>query len=150
MDGSMLRVPAGMAKEARYGLHSVLGQAAQDVSVLSDRKGREDRPERYREPLARFDRARALLDVLGWGAPARPTGVVLDVREHGWALLKGLEVALIVGDDDLVEAALVDEERAARGEPPGEGETVLRVFSVREFVAAVEKRLVDLERRAGR
>jgi hypothetical protein len=43
MDGSLLRVPARMVGEARYGLHSVLGQAAQDISVITDRKGRERR-----------------------------------------------------------------------------------------------------------
>jgi hypothetical protein len=130
-----------MVREARYGLHSVLGQAAQEVSLITDRKGRETHPEWYREPLVRFDRARMLLDLLGWGDPARPGDVLLDVREHGWALLKGLKVALIVGDDDLAEASRVDEERKARREPAVEGETVLRVFALREYVTAVEEHL---------
>lgn len=141
MDDWTLRVPARMVAEARYGLHSVLGQAAQEISLITDRKGREGHPEWYREPLVRFDRVRALLDLFGWGDPARPADVLLDVRKHGWALLKGLEVALIVGDDDLSEAGRVDEEREARREPPVEGETVLRVFALREYVTAVEEHL---------
>lgn len=141
MDDWTLRVPARMAREARYGLHSVLGQSAQDISVITDRKGREGYPEWYREPLVRFDRARGLLDLFSWGDPARPGDVLLDVREHGWALLKGLEVALIVGDDDLAEAGRVDEERRARQEPPVEGETVLRVFALREYVTAVQEHI---------
>jgi hypothetical protein len=75
------------------------------------------------------------------GDPARSGDVLLDVLEHGWALLKGLEVALIVGDDDLTEAGRVDEERKARQEPPVEGETVLRVFALREYVTAVQEHL---------
>jgi hypothetical protein len=72
MDDWMLQVPKRMAGEARYGLHSVPGQAAQEVSVISDRKGREDHPEWYREPLVRFDRARMLLDLFGWATPPAP------------------------------------------------------------------------------
>ncbi len=144
MDGSLLRVPARMVGEACYGLHTVLGQAAQDISVITDRKGRESRGEWYREPLERFDRARALLDLLGWGDPGRPTEVLVDAREHGWALLKGLEVSLIVGDEDLDEAGLIDRERAATGRSPKEGETVLRVSVLREYVTAVEEHLAGL------
>jgi hypothetical protein len=144
MDGSLLRVPARMVGEARYGLHSVLGQAAQDISVITDRKGRESRGEWYREPLERFDRARALLDMLGWGDPGRPTEALVDAREHGWALLKGLEVSLIVGDEDLNEAGLIDRERAATGRSRKEGETVLRVSVLREYVTAVEEHLARL------
>lgn len=139
MDDSMLWVPARMVREARYGLHSVLGQAAQDISLITDRRGRERCPELYREPLERLDRARALLDLFGCGDPARPADVLLDVREHGGALLKGLEVALIVGDDELSEVALADEEQPAQDVPPWEGETVLRVFVLREYLTAVQE-----------
>lgn len=141
MDDSTLRVPARMVREARYGLHSVLGQAAQDISLITDRNGRERHPELYREPLGRFDQARALLDLFGWGDPTRPTDVLLDAREHGWALLKGLEVALIVGDDELSEVCQTGREQAARHmlPPVEEGETVLRVFALREYLAAVQE-----------
>lgn len=141
MDDSILKVPAKMAGELRYGLHTVLGQAAQDISVVTDRRGRECHPEWYREPLERLDRARALLDLVGWGYPSRPVEILVDVREHGWALLKGLEVALIVGDDDLKETVLVDEERAAQGKPPGEVETLLRVSVLREYLRAVDEHM---------
>lgn len=144
MEDSTLKVPARMVRELRNGLHSLLGQAAQDVSVITDRRGRERFPEWYREPLGRFDRARALLDLLGWGDPCRAADVMIDASEHGWALVKALEVALIVGDDELKEAGLVDEERAVQGKPPREGETVLGVFVVREYLTTIEEHLSRL------
>lgn len=62
----------------------------------------------------------------------------LDLRRHGQAMIEALDVRLLVGEDDLKEAAAVDAERAERGESPMRQQTAVRVEAVREFAAAVK------------
>jgi hypothetical protein len=134
-------VPAGMVGHLRGGLYSEIGGAAQAVLRVVEMPDREERPERYREPLERLDRVRALLDVVGWGETDPPVEVRVDLREHRWALMKALELALLIGSQDLEEADLVDAERAGRGEAPRREVTTVRVLMLREFVSEVEARV---------
>jgi hypothetical protein len=89
-------VDAGMVGCLRIGLHSVLGQAAEAICEVVEGGGREHRRESYAEPLDRFDRARALLGVVGWEegetATARARDVEIDLRAHRDALLAALRL----------------------------------------------------------
>lgn len=142
MDDWILKVPANVVAELRDGLHSLLGQAARDVSVATYSKERACRPERYREPLECFDRTRALLDLVGWGAPGRPSNVLLDVREHGWALITALETALVACDAELQE--MIPEDRTPAEQRQKDGDTILREFVLREYLSAVDEHLARL------
>ena len=60
-----ITIPARIVRYLREALHSQLGMAAEDIGHASHEGGR-DRPVLYAEPLERFDRNRALLDLIGW------------------------------------------------------------------------------------
>src|SRR5208282_4791468 len=109
-----------------------------------ERHGNEDHPEWFSEPLRRHDATRALLDVIGWGNADQPVDIGIDLRIHREALTAALDVALLVGGEELAEAEQVDAERAKRGEPSKREATARRVLALREFVAAVEARVGDL------
>ncbi|HEV3319487.1 MAG TPA: hypothetical protein VG053_07120 [Solirubrobacteraceae bacterium] len=126
---TMLTVPAEMAEHLRSGLHSGIGDAAETIAQVVGEAGREQHPEWYREPLAHFDRVRALLDLIGWSATDPAVGVSVDLSEHRQAILDALGVAMIVGDADLKEAETVG---TAKGKA-----TIRRVLALGEFVAAV-------------
>ncbi len=89
-------VDAGMVGCLRIGLHSVLGQAAEAICEVVEHGGREHRCESYVEPLDRFDRARGLLDVVGWEegdtAAACTRDVEIDLQVHRDALLAALHL----------------------------------------------------------
>jgi hypothetical protein len=127
---TMLTLPAEMAEHLRSGLHSGIGDAAETIAQVVVEPGREQHPEWYREPLAHFDRVRALLDLIGWAATDPPAEVSVDLREHRHAVLDALGVAMIVGNADLKEAEPVG---TAKGRA-----TIRRVLALGEFVAAVE------------
>jgi len=144
MSSTFFTVPAGMVRELRIGLHSVLGQAAQDVSIMTDRRGRERHPEWYRDPLGRFDRARALLDLTGWAESGPPEDVLVDLSIHCWALLQALDVALLVGYDEIMEARKTSGRKSKRkkAKPTDDSErerTVVRVLVLRRFILTVEQ-----------
>lgn len=126
---TMLTVPAEMAEHLRSGLHSGIGDAAETIAQVVGETGREQHPEWYREPLAHFDRVRALLDLIGWSATDPAVEVRADLSEHRQAILDALGVAMIVGDADLKEAETVG---TAKGKA-----TIRRVLALGEFVAAV-------------
>jgi hypothetical protein len=154
MSSTFFTVPAGMVRELRTGLHSVLGQAAQDVSIVTDRKGRERHPEWYRDPLRRFDRARALLDLIGWAETGPPEDVLIDLSTYCWALLEALDVALLVGCDDIMEARKTSRRKPKRrkAKPTDDSErerTVVRVLVLRRFILTVEQQVRKLGLREG-
>lgn len=134
----LITVPAEMLGELRNGLHTVLGDAAQGTSQITDTGGRERHPEWYAEHRERFERTWALLDLIGWSEPKHPAALRLDLHRHGEAVIEALDVRRLVAEDDLKEADAVDTERAERGEPPKRHQTIERAEAVREFSAAVK------------
>lgn len=134
----LITVPVEMLRELRNGLHTVLGDAAQGISQITDTGGREHHPEWYAEHRERFERTWALLDLIGWSEPKHPSALRLDLHRHGQAMIEALHVRLLVAEDDLKEADVVDVERAERGEPPKRRQTAERVEAVRDFAAAVK------------
>jgi hypothetical protein len=138
MTSTMLTVPAAMADYLRSGLHSEIGIAAEAIAQVVIEVGREEDPGRYREPLERFDQARALLDQIGWSAAGRAIDVCVDLCEHRQAVLGALRLAMVAGDADLEEATRVDAERAGRGEAPKREATIRQVRALRRFVSAIE------------
>ncbi len=135
--GETAVVRADMVGHLRIGLHTLITDAAQELSRIGEIPDREQHPEHYGEPLAHLDWTRALLDRIGWGDVDPAAAVELDLREHFWALSRALEVALQIAVQDLEEAHLVDDERARRGEPPGRNATTRRVLALRKLASAV-------------
>jgi len=140
-------VPAQVVTLVRSALHTELGNAAEALAGVVERHGNEDHPEWFTEPLQRHDATRALLDVIGWDNTSQPVDARVDLRIHREALTAALDVALLVGDEELAEAEQVDAERAKRGEPSKRETTARRVLALQEFVAAVEAQVSDLPER---
>lgn len=136
--GKLITVPPEMLGELRNGLHSVLGNASEGISQVTDMGGRERHPEWHAEHRERFERAWALLDLIGWRAPKQPGAISLDLPRHSQAIIETLDVLLLIGEDDLEEADAVDAERARHGEAPKRRATAARVEKVREFATAVK------------
>jgi ribosome-binding protein aMBF1 (putative translation factor) len=134
---TMLKVPAAMVGRVRAGLHSVLGEAAQEIDLATLESSREVDGELYTEMLARFDRTRALLDAIGWVETAPVVPVQLDLGVHRPALLDALDISLGVADAQVAEAGAVDAERERRGEPPRQQETIRLARELRDFAAVV-------------
>jgi hypothetical protein len=133
----VLEVPAGMLGELRFGLHRLLGQAVRDMAVIAERPDPELHEEWYRDPLRRFDRARALLDLIGWRGTGEPQAVDVDLRAHRWALLNALGSALILGTEELYGA---DTNPAGSVPSPQCDNTLVRMVVLNDFLVGVEER----------
>jgi hypothetical protein len=141
-----LTVPARLVGSVRNGLYAELGLAAEDIDSAVSAAGRETHQERFRDPLARLDMARGLLEAIGWRASDTPAPVTLDLREHHAALMSALNIALIYGEEDLKGADTVDAERAKRGLPPKREQTIRHLRALRELAAAVQAQAEALAR----
>jgi hypothetical protein len=71
-----------MAGKLRHGLHTVLGDAAEGVSQITERFGRERHPEWYAEQRERFARTWALLDLIGSREPKQLAAVRINLSEQ--------------------------------------------------------------------
>jgi hypothetical protein len=142
----LVALPAEVVGAFCDGLVGALGDAAQALceAISASPCARPD--GWYREPLARLDRVRALLDELEWDEGDPLVELEVDLREHGQAAMEALAVALATGEDDLAEAEAVDADRARRGFPPKRGVTIERARTLREFAAIVWTRLELLAR----
>jgi hypothetical protein len=135
---SVLVVPNEIVGSLRDGLHSEIGKAADEISFVTFQSGRERHPGRYREPIAHFDKARALLDLISWDEEEGPDEVCINLREHRQAMLDALRTQVLVAEDQLQESTRVDIERAAKGAPPQRQTTVQHLSALRDFVASIE------------
>jgi hypothetical protein len=145
-DPVLVAVPAEMVGMLCDGLIGALGNAAEMISEAVAVSARVRPAGWFRASLARLDRVRALLDELGWGEDDPPVRVDVDLREHGAAVREALAVALPTIRADLVEADVVDADRARQGLPPKREATIARVRALREFTAAVKAGLEMLAR----
>ncbi len=109
------KIPARMVRTLRMGLHGELGDAASEVQRVTEEPRATEHPERYEEPLARLDGARALLDEVGWGERPQTVGVEIDLARHKCPLLRSLRTKALVHRDMIEEAELVNMERAKLG-----------------------------------
>lgn len=140
---STILVPPAMVGYLRESLHCELGKAGEEIAAASERTDRLQRPECYEEPLAHLDRARALLDLIGW--KQEPHEVRVDLREHRRAILEALRLEALVVEDQLRDAKRTDAERAERGEPPRRATHARQAAALREFVTYVEAQVSALE-----
>jgi hypothetical protein len=138
-NGDIITVPAELVANLRIGLHHLLGSAPEDIADITSRRGREQHPEWYEESRAHLEQAWALLDLIGWADPHQPIAGRIDLRQHRWAAITGLDAAVMFAEEELAEVDLVGAERAARGQPPMRESTIERARALREFTAAVKK-----------
>jgi hypothetical protein len=141
---TIVTVPASLASPLRSSLHNVLSESAQEVAAVADHADREQHPERYREPINRFKRTCALLDLTGWSNPVQPAALQINLEEHGAALNDVLEMALLLADIDMEQLDSAGDARAARRAPSNREATIARALALHEFAAAVRDVVIPL------
>jgi hypothetical protein len=90
-----ITIPARIVRVLRESLHSQLGMAAEDIGLASHEGGRRC-PHLYAEPVGRFDRTRALLDLMGWKDVEGEGPAIINFAVHRRTVLAALESQLQV------------------------------------------------------
>ncbi|MFZ1153636.1 MAG: hypothetical protein WAN93_01890, partial [Solirubrobacteraceae bacterium] len=108
-DMTTITIPARIVRYLREALHSQLGMAAEDIGQANHEGGRL-RPVLYAEPLERFDRTRALLDLIGWKDETDERPAIVNLVGHRQALLGALQAQVetereMVRDDPTLKGA---------------------------------------------
>lgn len=88
-----ITIPARIVRYMREALHSQLGMAAEDIGQASHEAGRT-KPVLYAEPMERFDRFRALLDLIGWKDETDERPVIVNLASHRQAFLIALQAQI--------------------------------------------------------
>jgi hypothetical protein len=122
-----ITVPARIVRYLREGLHSQFGMAAEDISEANHEGGRR-RLVLYAEPLERFDRAHALLDLIGWKDEADEGPAIVDLVVHRPALLAALQVQL------KTELNAINENPAFKGAKKQIARARQRVAEIEQFL----------------
>lgn len=94
---SITTIPAEITQVVRSAVLTELGGAAADIEDASIGYEKEEHPERFQEPLERFDGLRALLNAIGWANVTVP----IDLEEYGERLAHVLKERLELDRDFL-------------------------------------------------
>jgi hypothetical protein len=129
---TMFVVPAGMVRFVREGLYEELRLVGEALTDFQARPAEQRRQGWQREPLARLDRIRALLDVVGWTVQEPSREVVIDLRENCWALLEALDHETAVCQGQLENARAEGHSKSRRRR------LSRRVRKLREFARKAE------------
>jgi hypothetical protein len=131
-----ITIPARIVRYLREALHSQLGMAAEDIGQASHEAGRA-KPVLYAEPMERFDRFRALLDLIGWKDETDERPAAINLVGHREALLSALQ-------------AQVETEREMTRDDPalrGAGKQIVcarrRVADIEQFLALTGATLAE-------
>ncbi len=76
-----ITIPAEVTRGARSAVLTELGEAADQISQASLDYEKEQNPESFNEPLAKFDTLRRLLDAIGWSNETRTIEIEYEQRE---------------------------------------------------------------------
>jgi hypothetical protein len=105
-----VRIPAGVVVALREGLVSLLDDVAGELDEVLVRPVRA-RGREWVKPVMRFDRVRAVLDLVGWEQRDPELGVEVDARWYGQTVKDALEREL---DSTLHLAETGDERQRER------------------------------------
>jgi hypothetical protein len=124
-------IPEELLPPLRDGLLFDLYVQVEEVSTLTDPHKRGNIAGEVRTCLARANRTRALLDVVGWiESVEAPTAVEVDVRKHREALLRTL-LARIESEHGIEEDPEATEEARAAAKA--------RIGELTDLIAHVEE-----------
>ena len=84
----MTTIPAAAVPRLRGALYSQLGKVADELDqiVVMARRAKDD----WSEPVARFDRTRVVLDVIGWNERDPERNVEIDLDRHRRVIVEAL------------------------------------------------------------
>jgi hypothetical protein len=96
---SFIPIPAGVVPLLYSGLQLDLRRVTDELDDLLEQPGRVEHRERFTGPFERWDRIRALLDVIDWPSGHPPAQAIVDIDTHRGVLLSALRFS---GDDDFL------------------------------------------------
>jgi hypothetical protein len=126
-----ITIPARIVRYLREALHSRLGMAAEDVGQVSHEGGRA-KPDLYAEPIERFDRARALLDLIGWKDEVDEAPATINLAGHRQTLLDALRAQIATEHD------MAGEDRSLKGADEQIACARRREADIEQFLALVD------------
>jgi hypothetical protein len=106
----MITIPADAVLRLREALYGQLGDVAEELATV-DRRPRADREQRneWAEPVARFDRTRALLDEIGWCDRDPEQNAEIDLNQH-----RPIIKAALSADLDAEQYLMAEQGQAAK------------------------------------
>jgi hypothetical protein len=90
----MTTIPAKAVLRLREALYGELGDVAEELASVSRRPRARQQRDKWAQPVARFDRTRALLDGIGWVQRDPEQDVEIDLDRHRQAIVEALTAAL--------------------------------------------------------
>jgi hypothetical protein len=91
----MTSIPAEAVQRLRESLYGQLGYIAEELASAARTPGHEINDE-WSEPVARFDRTRALLDQISWNERNPEPDVEIDLDQHRQVILAALNDHLAI------------------------------------------------------
>jgi hypothetical protein len=157
----IVTVPAELVADLRRGLRCVLGDAAGAIAEATELPAAQQRRSLYARRRGQLERTLALLDLVGFGDPAEPQAVHIDLRAHRLALGEGLELASLVAQDEIEDAGVFaargardrgadGTEKLAGAEPHAGMPADRRLAALRAYAARVAELSAQLDRAEGR
>ncbi len=119
-----ITIPAEVTRVARSVVLTELGEAADQISQASLGYEKEQNPDSFNEPLAKFDTLRRLLDAIGWSNETRAIEIEDEQRRM---LAKALQERVAADREHLADPLTGVEAREA---------TELDVYAIEDFLAA--------------
>lgn len=101
---SATTIPAEAVRLLRAGLYDALGEFREAIDSVIVSPDCERHGDLLAEPVAKFDRARAVLDVIGWSEHEHEPDAVIDLDPHRPAIQAALSEQLRFERDRIAEA----------------------------------------------
>lgn len=92
-------IPADVVPLLYSGLQLDLRRLTDELDDLLEQPGRVEHRERFTGPFERWDRIRALLDVIDWPSGHPPAQAIVDIDTHRRVLLSALRTELATDRD---------------------------------------------------
>ena len=119
-----ITIPAEVTRVARSVVLSELGGAADQISQASLGYEKEQNPDSFNEPLAKFDTLRRFLDAIGWSNETR--AIEIEDEQRG-LLAKALQERVAADREHITDPLTSADAREA---------TEHDVYAVEDFLAA--------------
>lgn len=95
-----ITIPTEVTRVARSAVLTELGEAADQISQASLGYEKEQNPDSFNEPLAKFDTLRRLLDAIGWSNETRT--IEIEDEQRG-VLARALQERVVADREHIVD-----------------------------------------------
>jgi hypothetical protein len=137
---NILKIPADVIPELREALLCMLGDAVDDIGSALTHPGRELSPEWFVEGRGEFERACALLDLIGWDGWLRPKDTTVDGAEHAATLKEALERYLPLLENWRDEAELGQASPPSAEDRAKHEQHTSSVLAIQRFLSGLQRR----------